>query len=280
MVSRACFEAMKGRRHPGQHRARRHRRRGSLIDALKSGQSAMPASTSSHRTAAGGSSLDQAAQRNAVGALGVPHARGKREFDEGGVGALPTDCEIVRRPAKAGTHTANGYAATGAIASSNCGWWLWVPAPVRNCALGRDDDVNPQEVAALTSLLPCGEGGSLTRSGGETDEGSVSADRDPHPPSLSRRHLLPQGRRKKSPVVPAKAGTITINGYVATGAIASSNCGWWLWVPAPVRNCALGRDDDVNPQEVAALTSLLPLWEKVDQSREARLRRMRVCLHG
>jgi hypothetical protein len=31
----------------------------------------------------------------------------------------------------------------------------------------------------------------------ETGEGSVSADRDPHLPSLSRRHLLPQGRTDK-----------------------------------------------------------------------------------
>ena len=34
------------------------------------------------------------------------------------------------------------------------------------------------------------------RSGSETDEGSASAERTPHPPSLSRRHLLPQGEKE------------------------------------------------------------------------------------
>ena len=48
-----------------------------------------------HRAAAGGSSADQTAQRDAVGAFGVPHARGEREFDRCGVGALPEDCEGV-----------------------------------------------------------------------------------------------------------------------------------------------------------------------------------------
>jgi hypothetical protein len=42
-----------------------------------------------------------------------------------------------------------------------------------------------------------GEGGSLTRSGSETDEGSVSADRDPSSALASRGHLLPQGEKGK-----------------------------------------------------------------------------------
>ena len=41
----------------------------------------------------GGSPADQAAQRHAVGAFGVPHARGEREPDRGVVAALPKDCE-------------------------------------------------------------------------------------------------------------------------------------------------------------------------------------------
>src|SRR5438270_9776440 len=42
-----------------------------------------------------------------------------------------------------------------------------------------------------------GEGGSTARSGGETDEGSVSADRDPSSTLPSARHLLPQGEKEK-----------------------------------------------------------------------------------
>jgi hypothetical protein len=42
-----------------------------------------------------------------------------------------------------------------------------------------------------------GEGGSAPRSGGETGEGSVSADRDPSSAFASRRHLLPQGEKEE-----------------------------------------------------------------------------------
>jgi hypothetical protein len=41
-----------------------------------------------------------------------------------------------------------------------------------------------------------GEGGSLTRSGSETDEGSVSAERTPHP--ALRATFSHKGRRKKN----------------------------------------------------------------------------------
>ena len=44
-----------------------------------------------------------------------------------------------------------------------------------------------------------GEGGSLTRSGSETDEGSVSADGDPS--SGASRHLLPQGEKEEQPPI-------------------------------------------------------------------------------
>ena len=52
-----------------------------------------------------GSSADEIAERDAVGAFGVPHAGGEREFDWRGVGALPADCEglkPIRRPGQAG----------------------------------------------------------------------------------------------------------------------------------------------------------------------------------
>src|ERR1700737_4826466 len=42
-----------------------------------------------------------------------------------------------------------------------------------------------------------GEGGSNERSEFETGEGSVSADRTPHPARCAR-HLLPQGRREEA----------------------------------------------------------------------------------
>ena len=51
-------------------------------------------------------------------------------------------------------------------------------------------------VAALTAPSPLvGEGGS-TRSGSETDEGFVSAERTPHPPSLREGTFSHKGRRK------------------------------------------------------------------------------------
>src|SRR3954469_8044901 len=43
-----------------------------------------------------------------------------------------------------------------------------------------------------------GEGGENTRSGFETDEGFVSADRDPSPALASRGHPLPQGERVRN----------------------------------------------------------------------------------
>src|SRR5258708_22167786 len=49
-----------------------------------------------YRAAAGGSSARQVAQRDAVGAFGVPHAGGERESYCRGVGALPKDCEGLR----------------------------------------------------------------------------------------------------------------------------------------------------------------------------------------
>src|SRR5258705_8946088 len=46
-----------------------------------------------------------------------------------------------------------------------------------------------------------GEGGSLTRSGSETDEGSVSAERTPHPPCLRQGTFSHKGRREEVPCV-------------------------------------------------------------------------------
>jgi hypothetical protein len=43
-----------------------------------------------------------------------------------------------------------------------------------------------------------GEGGSLPRSGSETDEGSASAERTPHPPSLRYGTFSHKGRREGS----------------------------------------------------------------------------------
>ncbi len=49
------------------------------------------------RAAAVGSSPDQAVQRDAIGAFGFPHARSEREFDQRGLGTLPTDCEELTK---------------------------------------------------------------------------------------------------------------------------------------------------------------------------------------
>ena len=70
------------RRHPRQHRARRVGRR-SRDDrgAEIRPHPACRARCLQHRAAAGGSSADATAQRDAVGAFGVPHARGQREPD-------------------------------------------------------------------------------------------------------------------------------------------------------------------------------------------------------
>ena len=67
-----------------------------MIDGVEVGPDpACRARRLQHRTAAGGSSADQTAQRHAVGAFGVPHAGGEREPDRGVVAALPKDCEGV-----------------------------------------------------------------------------------------------------------------------------------------------------------------------------------------
>gem|GEM_PF-4306711 len=52
--------------------------------------------------------------------------------------------------------------------------------------------------------------------------------------------------RKKFSVVPAKAGTHYPEWQMLRDAGATAcfnNAPLWLWVPAPVRNCVLGRDD-------------------------------------
>ena len=83
------------RRHPRQHRARRaSSTKQAMIDALKSGHirhagldvfniEPLPADHP----------LTKLDKRDAVGAFGVPHAGGEREFDARGVGALPADRE-------------------------------------------------------------------------------------------------------------------------------------------------------------------------------------------
>src|SRR3954469_3263223 len=58
----------------------------------------------------------------------------------------------------------------------------------------RSDPPNVSEVLRFPSPL-VGEGGSLTQSGSETDEGSVSAERTPHP--ALRATFSHKGRRKK-----------------------------------------------------------------------------------
>ena len=74
-----------------------------MIDALKSGHiRACRARRLQRRAAAGGSSPDQTAERHAVGAFGIPHARGEREFDRGGMGALPADCDGISPPRRPG----------------------------------------------------------------------------------------------------------------------------------------------------------------------------------
>ena len=90
-LSRAAHRGDEAGRHPRQHRARRDGRR-SRDDRGAEVRPHPPcrARRLQHRAAAGGSSADQAAERDAVGAFGLPHAGGERESDRGGVGALPT----------------------------------------------------------------------------------------------------------------------------------------------------------------------------------------------
>src|SRR5258705_12031525 len=56
--------------------------------------------------------------------------------------------------------------------------------------LGKDVMRAPSKASCLPSPL-VGEGGSLTRSGSETDEGSVSAEATPHPPSRAAKAPSP-----------------------------------------------------------------------------------------
>ena len=96
LFSRACIEAMKPgvilvNTARGAHRRRRRDDRRAEVRPYPPCR----ARRLQHRAAADGSSADQAAERDAVGAFGIPHARGERESDRGGVGALPKDCEGV-----------------------------------------------------------------------------------------------------------------------------------------------------------------------------------------
>src|SRR5258707_1120708 len=69
------------------------------------------------------------------------------------------------------------------------------PRPGSKHIPGRESLVDPPKRGHFPSPL-VGEGGSLTRSGSETDEGSVSAERTPHPPCLRQGTFSHKGRRK------------------------------------------------------------------------------------
>ena len=92
-LSRQRIAGDAARRHPRQHRARRHGRRGRDDRGVEvRPYPACGARRLQHRAAAGRSPAHQAAERDAVGAFRLPHAGGERESDRGGVGALPEDC--------------------------------------------------------------------------------------------------------------------------------------------------------------------------------------------
>ncbi len=79
-LSSAAHRGDETGRTPRQHRARRAGRRSRHDRRLEVGpHPACRARRLQHRAAAGGSSPDQTAQRDAVGAFGVPHPRGERE---------------------------------------------------------------------------------------------------------------------------------------------------------------------------------------------------------
>ena len=82
LISRALHRGDEARRHPRQHRARRDRRRGSDDRGaeIRPDPPCRPRRLQ-HRAAAGGSSADETAKRNAVGAFRLPHAGSEREFD-------------------------------------------------------------------------------------------------------------------------------------------------------------------------------------------------------
>jgi len=57
---------------------------------------------------------------------------------------MPAAAKYVRRPCERRDLYAAAVVLENAgrrLARNNRGRWLWVPAPVRNCALGRDDGV-------------------------------------------------------------------------------------------------------------------------------------------
>ena len=98
LLSRERIAGDEARRDPRQHRARRHRRRSRDDRCAEVGpHPPCRARRLQHRAAAGGSPADATAQRHAVGAFRLPHTRGERKSDGGGVGALPEDCEGLRR---------------------------------------------------------------------------------------------------------------------------------------------------------------------------------------
>ena len=94
LISASCIEAMK----PGVILV--NTARAALVDEAGDDRrvevgpyQACRARRLQHRAAAGRSPADETAQRDAVGTFGVPHARGERESDRGGMAALPQDCE-------------------------------------------------------------------------------------------------------------------------------------------------------------------------------------------
>ena len=85
-------------RNPGQHRARRHRRRGrdDRRAEIRPYPPCRPRRVQ-YRAATRRSSADEDFQRHAVGAFRLPHARSEREPDSRRVGALPPDREGLQK---------------------------------------------------------------------------------------------------------------------------------------------------------------------------------------